>query len=219
MPDSVAPFQPANVGLRVEWSAHMARWHGQPLKGVAFRAGASTSRGEAVITASGLEGGGIYAVSSAVRDGAPLAVDLLPDLSHAVVAERLAQQNPKQSLATRLRKALRLDGARAALLNEFGRPFGADLARTLKALPVRHAGVLPLDEAISTAGGLLFDALDGFRLKGTASVYAAGEMLDWEAPTGGWLITACLATGRAAALQALAEMAETARGSGDAAAP
>ena len=125
MPDSVAPFQPANVGLRVEWSAHMARWHGQPLKGVAFRAGASTSRGEAVITATGLEGGGIYSVSSAVRDGADLAVDLLPDLSHAAVAERLAQQSPKPSLATRLRKALRLDGARAALLNEFGRPFGA----------------------------------------------------------------------------------------------
>ena len=205
MPDSVAPFQAANVGLRVNWSPHMARWHGQPLKGVAFTAGDAASRGEAIITANGLEGGGIYSVSAAVRDGAPLTVDLLPDLSHAVVAERLAQQSPKASLATRLRKALRLDGARAALLNEFGRPFGADLAATLKALPVRHAGVLPLDEAISTAGGLRFDTLDGFRWTGAPRVYAAGEMLDWEAPTGGWLITGCLATGRAAALQALAE--------------
>ena len=205
LPGSVAPFQAANVGLRVDWSAHMARWHGEPLKGVAFHAGDVTSRGEAVITSNGLEGGGIYSVSSAVRDGAALTVDLLPDLSRAVVAERLAQQGPKASLATRLRKALHLDGARAALLNEFGRPFGADMAGTLKGLPVRHAGLLPMDEAISTAGGLRFGALDGFRLAGDAPVYAAGEMLDWEAPTGGWLITGCLATGRAAALQALAE--------------
>ncbi len=205
MPGSVAPFRAANVGLRVDWSAHMARWHGAPLKGLAFYAGDLASRGEAVVTAKGLEGGGIYAVSAAVRDGAPLVADLLPDLSHAVVAERLARQGPKPSLATRLRKALRLDGARAALLNEFGRPFGADVSRTVKALPVRHAGVLPIDEAISTAGGLRFDALDGFRLAGRPSVYAAGEMLDWEAPTGGWLITGCLATGRAAARQALAD--------------
>jgi uncharacterized flavoprotein (TIGR03862 family) len=205
MPGSVAPFQAANVGLRVEWSGHMERWYGQPIKGVAFTAGALTSRGEAVVTARGLEGGGIYSVSSAVRDGAALTVDLLPDLPYAVVAERLAQQSLKASMATRLRKALRLEGVRAALLNEFGRPFGSDLAHTLKALPVRHAGVLPMDEAISTAGGLRFDALDGFRLVDHASVYAAGEMLDWEAPTGGWLITGCLATGRAAARQALSE--------------
>ena len=216
MPGSVAPFQAANVGLRVDWSVHMARWHGQPLKGVAFRAGELTSRGEAVITTKGLEGGGVYSVSGAVRDGAALVVDLLPDVPHAVVAERLAQQGPKQSLATRLRKALRLDGARAALLNEFGRPFGADMASTIKGLPVRHAGLLPLDEAISTAGGLRFDALDGFRLTGDTGVYAAGEMLDWEAPTGGWLITGCLATGRAAALQALAEAGAAASRSSDA---
>ena len=206
LPERVAPFQPANVGLRVEWSPHMARWHGHPLKGVAFHAGPLSSRGEAVITAAGLEGGGVYSVSAAVRDGAPLTLDLLPDLSPADVAERLDGQNPKQSLATRLRKALRLDGARAALLHEFGRPFGEDLAGLLKRLPVRHAGPLPMDEAISTAGGLRFDALDGFRLRGHPAVYAAGEMLDWEAPTGGWLLTACFATGRAAALQALAEV-------------
>ncbi len=206
VPQAVAPFQPANVGLRVEWSRHMARWQGEPVKGVAFRAGDLVSRGEAVITARGLEGGGIYSVSQAVRDGHALTVDLAPDLSHAVVADRLAKQGSKPSQATRLRKAVNLDGARAALLNEFGRPFGADLAGVLKRLPVRHQGVLPMDEAISTAGGLRFDALDGFRLADRASVYAAGEMLDWEAPTGGWLITACLATGRSAALQALADL-------------
>jgi hypothetical protein len=169
-----------------------------------------------MITTKGLEGGGLYSVSGAVRDGAALLVDLLPDMPHAVVAERLAQQGPKPSLATRLRKALHLEGARAALLNEFGRPFGADMASTIKGLPVRHAGLLPMDEAISTAGGLRFDALDGFRLTGDALVYAAGEMLDWEAPTGGWLITGCLATGRAAALQALAETGVAARRSSDA---
>ena len=205
MPGLVAPFRAANVGLRVDWSAHMARWHGHPVKGVAFHAGDLTSRGEAMITDKGLEGGGIYSVSGAVRDGAPLTVDLLPDLSHADVATRLAQHGPKASWATRLRKALRLEGARAALLNEFGRPFSEDMASPIKGLPVRHAGLLPMDEAISTAGGLRFDALDGFRLAGGARVYAAGEMLDWEAPTGGWLITGCLGTGRAAALQALAE--------------
>ena len=206
LPGATVPFRPANVGLRVDWSAHMARWHGQPLKGVAFDAGAATSRGEAVVTPEGLEGGGIYSISSAVRDGASLNVDLVPDLPAAAVAARLAQQDSKHSLATRLRKALNLDGTRAALLNEFGRPFGTDMAGLVKRLPVRHSGVMPLDEAISTAGGLRFDALDGFRLAGHAQVYAAGEMLDWEAPTGGWLITGCLATGRAAALQALAEM-------------
>jgi uncharacterized flavoprotein (TIGR03862 family) len=210
MPGAVAPFRAANVGLRVNWSAEMARWHGHPLKGVAFTAGAARSRGEAMITAGGLEGAGIYHVSGAVRDGADLRVDLLPDLPHAVVAERLARQDAKRSLATRLRKALRLEGARAAILHEFGRPFGADLAAAIKGLPVRHAGVLPLDEAISTAGGLRFDALEGFRLRGHARVYAAGEMLDWDAPTGGWLITGCLATGRAAAVQALEEAGLTA---------
>ncbi|OZC02968.1 TIGR03862 family flavoprotein [Rubricoccus marinus] len=205
-PDRVAPFGAANVGLRVEWSAHMARWHGAPIKGVAWHAGELSSRGEAVIAATGLEGGGIYSVSRAVREGAPLAVDLLPDLSPEAIRERLAGLSPKQSLATRLRKALRIEGARAALLNEFGRPFGSDLASTIKALPINHAGLMPMDDAISTSGGLRFSALDGFRLKDHDCVYAAGEMLDWEAPTGGWLITGCLATGRAAALQALADL-------------
>ena len=209
LPGSVAPFRPANVGLRVDWSPHVARWQGAPVKGVEFRAGGLASRGEAVVTASGLEGGGVYAVSAAVRDGAALTVDLAPDLTRAAVAGRLARQGPKASRATRLRKALGLDGARAALLNEFGRPFGADLAGVIKALPVRHQGVLPMDLAISTAGGVRFDALDGFRLADRAGVYAAGEMLDWEAPTGGWLITACLATGRSAALQALADLGAT----------
>jgi uncharacterized flavoprotein (TIGR03862 family) len=209
---SVAPFRPANVGLQIDWSPHMARWYGHPIKGVAFHAGASVSRGEAVITGTGLEGGGVYSVSHAVRDGADLAIDLFPDLDTGAVAERLARQNAKNSLSTRLRKALRLEGARAALVHEFGRPFGSNLAVTLKRLPVPHAGLLPLDEAISTAGGLRFDALDGFRLEGRGATYAAGEMLDWEAPTGGWLITGCLATGRAAAIQALVESKESQQG-------
>ncbi len=199
----VAPFAPANVGLTVEWSAHMARHFGRPVKGCALAAGPIATRGEFVISARGLEGSGIYTVSRAVRDGAPLTVDLCPDRPEADIRARLAAAKPGDSLSNRLRKALRLDPARLALLQEFGRPFPADLAPLLKALPIRHAGTRPLDEAISTAGGLRFDALDGLMLRDRLGVFAAGEMLDWEAPTGGYLITACLATGRAAALQAL----------------
>ncbi len=202
----VAPFQAANAGIAVDWSAPMARWSGTPVKGVALHAGAQVSRGEWVVSARGIEGGGVYAISRAVRQGAPLTLDLAPDLSTAEIAARLARQDAKASLATLLRKALKLDGVRAALLHEFARPLDRDtLAATLKALPVAHAGLRPMDEAISTAGGLRFDALDGFRLRQRPDTYAAGEMLDWEAPTGGWLLTGCLATGRAAALQALVE--------------
>jgi len=142
-----------------------------------------------------------------VRDGAVPTLDLAPDLSVAQVADRLARQPAKASLAGRLRKALGLDGVRAALLHEFARrPLDpAALPRTVKALPIAHAGPRPMDEAISTAGGLRFDALDGFALRARPGTYAAGEMLGWEAPRGGWLITGCLATGRAAARQALAD--------------
>ncbi|MBI1417014.1 MAG: TIGR03862 family flavoprotein [Limimaricola sp.] len=200
----VAPFQPANMGLRVNWSAHMAPHFGSPVKGCALRAGHDTSRGEFVISARGLEGGGIYAVSRAVREGAPLFLDLLPHLGVSEVARRLATPRGKATLAAHLRRTLRIVGTRAALLNEFGRPLPADLAPLLKALPLRHAGPRPIDEAISTAGGLRFDALDeGLMLRDRPGTYAAGEMLDWEAPTGGYLITASLATGRRAGLAAL----------------
>ena len=202
-----APFRPANCGFVVDWSAHMAAHLGQPVKGVRLVAGDLSSRGEFVVSRRGIEGGGIYEVSRAVRDGAALTLDLLPDRTLEEVRAALARPRGKASLANHLRKVLRLDGVRAALLNEFGRPFPDDLASVLKALPVRHDGPRPLDEAISVAGGLRFDALTGeLMLRDRPSVFAAGEMLDWEAPTGGYLLTACLATGRHAAKGALAHL-------------
>ncbi len=193
---AVAPFKPANMGLAVEWSAPMARQFGRPVKGTALMAGEQVARGEYVISRRGLEGGGIYAISRAVREGAALWIDLMPDRSISQIAKRLARPRGKASLSNHLRKALQLDPARLALLMEFGRPLpeGAALARLIKA--VRHAGPRPLDEAISTAGGVMWRALDaGLMLRDLPGVFCAGEMLDWEAPTGGYLLTGCLATG------------------------
>lgn len=196
-PGSFAPFAPANAGLLVEWSEHMRPHFGSPLKGCALRAGDLVSRGEVVISERGLEGGGLYAVFRAVREGAQLRIDLAPDLSEEELRRRLARGPAKQSLKNRLRRALGLSPAARALLNEFARPLPEDPAPLLKALPVRHAGPRPMDEAISTAGGLRFDALDeGLMMRDRPGTFAAGEMLDWEAPTGGYLLTACLATGR-----------------------
>jgi len=174
----------------------MHRHFGTPVKGVALRAGEAVSRGELVISACGIEGGGIYAVSKAMREGAPLTLDLLPDLTPEVVRDRLARPRGKDSLKNHLRKALKLDPVKQALLMEFARPLPDDLAPLLKALPVTHQGPRPMDEAISTAGGLRFEALDaGLMLRDRPGTFAAGEMLDWEAPTGGYLLTACFATG------------------------
>lgn len=194
---TLARFRPANGGLDVAWSDHMRRFFGTPVKATRLIAGSHVQRGEFVISSRGLEGSAIYAVFRAVREGAPLFVDLCPDWSVAEVAARLARPRGKASLSNHLRKVLRLDPARLALLNEFGRPLPGDLAPLIKALPVRHAGPRPLDEAISTAGGVSFDAVDqGLMLTGLPGVFVAGEMLDWEAPTGGYLITGCLASGR-----------------------
>ncbi|MBK0326245.1 TIGR03862 family flavoprotein [Rhodobacteraceae bacterium F11138] len=197
---SVAPFAAANAGIRVVWSDHMQPMLGQPLKGIAMRAGDLTVRGEAVISRRGLEGGGVYGISKAVRQGAALTVDLVPDLTTPDLIDRLSRPRGKVSLSNHLRRLLKLGPARTALLQEFGRPLPADaaaLARLIKALPVRHAGLRPMDEAISTAGGVTRAALtDGLMLRAMPGVFCAGEMLDWEAPTGGYLLTACLATGR-----------------------
>ena len=197
---AVAPFKPSNVGLRVDWSAHMAPRFGQPVKAVRLIAGAVESRGEWVIAEGGIEGGGIYEVSMAVRDGAPLFLDLLPDLALDEVMARLARPRGKASLSNHVRKVLGLSPVLRALLMEWGRPLpeGTALAQRIKALPVPVIGTMPMDRAISTGGGLAWDALDGLMLKDRPGVFAAGEMLDWEAPTGGYLLTACLATGRAA---------------------
>lgn len=195
----LAPFQPANMGFVVNWSPHMARHLGQPVKGIALHAGGQVSRGEIVLSASGMEGGGIYAVSRALREGAALTLDLVPDLTLAQVLARLERVRGKASLSNHLRKVLRLDSVKLALLMECGHPLPQDavaLASVIKALPVRLTGPQPMDQAISTAGGIRLEALDsGLMIRALPGVFAAGEMLDWEAPTGGYLITGALATG------------------------
>lgn len=196
----IAPFKPANMGFTVEWSRHMDRHFGRPVKGAALIAGDRVERGEFVISSRGIEGGGVYAVSRAVREGAALMLDLLPDRSAAEIRGRLARGPGRDTLGNWLRKALRLDPVRIALLQEWGRPVPREpdrLAARIKALPVRHAGPRPIDEAISVAGGIRRSALTAdLELRAMPRVFAAGEMLDWEAPTGGYLLTACLATGR-----------------------
>lgn len=196
----LTPFQPANFGLRVDWSPHMTRHFGAPLKAIALHAGDQVSRGEVVLSARGLEGGGLYALSRPLRDGAALVMDLAPGMTEAEVLARVMRTAPRETTANRLRKALRLDPAKLALMQEFARPLPPDpqsLARLAKAVPVRHGGPRPIDEAISTAGGIAAGALtEGLMLRALPGTFAAGEMLDWEAPTGGYLLTACLATGR-----------------------
>lgn len=194
----IAPFRPANMGFRVDWSPAMARLHGAPVKGVAIRAGNSISRGEWVITPDGIEGGGVYAVAAPIRDGQEAHVDLAPDLDHASLARRFAQPRGKLSLGNWLRRILG-DPARVGLLLEWGRPLpdsAEGWAARSKALPLCHAGPMGLDRAISSAGGIRSEALTSeLELRALPGVFAAGEMLDWEAPTGGYLLTTCLATG------------------------
>jgi uncharacterized flavoprotein (TIGR03862 family) len=204
LPGLTAPFRPANMGFQIAWSPHMTPHFGAPLKNIALIAGDTRIRGECTISARGLEGGGLYAVSRALRDGATLALDLLPDLTPDQVRARLAARRKGETLSHALRARLHLDPARLALFHEYART-APDPAQALKHLPIPLGPPRPMDEAISTAGGLRFDALDaGLMLTSRPGTFAAGEMLDWEAPTGGYLLTACLATGRHAGRAAAA---------------
>ena len=190
----ITAWQPANMGFAVDWTPHMARHFGQAVKGAALMVDGLRERGEFVISARGLEGGGIYAVSRALRQGAALTIDLMPDLPLAEVNARLSRRKSGETTANRLRK-LGLAPAAVALVMEWGR--GLELAHAVKSLPARLNGPRPLDEAISVAGGVAWDAItDNLEIKALPGVYVAGEMLDWEAPTGGYLLTACWATGR-----------------------
>lgn len=194
------PFAPSNAALSVDWSAYMQSHFGAALKSVRWVAGDQISRGEATISAKGLEGGGLYALTPALRNGVPLFADLLPDVSTEALKTRLAAKKPKATLSNWLKSALRLPPQKIALYHEMTKgntQAPAKIAETLKHLPIRYSGLRPMDEAISTAGGVTRDALnDGLMLKALPGVFCAGEMLDWEAPTGGYLLTACLATGR-----------------------
>jgi uncharacterized flavoprotein (TIGR03862 family) len=200
----VKPLRPANVGFDIAWSDRFRdRFAGQPLKGIALRFAGREVRGEAMLTGYGIEGGAIYALSAPLRDAveaqgsARLTVDLKPDLTQAEVAARLARARVGDSRSNRLRKALGLAPAAIGLVAETGA--AADLAAAVKALALTVTGVQPIARAISTAGGLDLAALDaGLMLKDRPGVFAAGEMLDWEAPTGGYLLQASFATGAAA---------------------
>ncbi|MEY4983916.1 MAG: hypothetical protein RIR62_2182 [Pseudomonadota bacterium] len=190
----VAPFRPANMGFSVAWSPHMAKWFGTPVKGAALVVGDLRERGEFVLSSRGVEGGGIYTVSRPLRDGAALALDLMPDVPEAEVTARLSRMRAGETLANRLRK-LGLPPVSVALVMEFGRGLAA--ASAVKHLPVPLTGPRPLEEAISSAGGIPRTALtERLELRALPGVFACGEMLDWEAPTGGYLLTGCWATGR-----------------------
>ena len=188
----ITPWRPANMGFRVDWSPHMAPYFGSPVKGIALIAGPHRERGEFIISAKGVEGGGIYGIYKYLRDSLPLALDLLPDLAQDEITRRLARMKPGESTANRLRK-LGLDKTQIALVMEFARtePFAH-----LKHLYIPLQGPRPLDEAISVAGGVAWNAVtEDLELKALPNTFVAGEMLDWEAPTGGYLLTACWATG------------------------
>ncbi len=217
----VQPFQPANCGFDVAWSEHFTtRYAGQAVKtvGVAV-ADKPYQLGEFVITETGVESGLVYFLSAGLReainrDGYTLMhLDLLPDKSLAWLAEKLKRPRGKLSTANYLRKSVGIDGVKAGLLrelaaSEFANP--EQLANAIKALPVKLCATRPIAEAISSAGGVPFAALDGhLMVKTKPGLFCAGEMLDWEAPTGGYLLTACFASGRRAGLGVLAWLGQS----------
>ena len=207
----LAPFRPANSGFDLAWSqTFAARFAGAPLKAVALTHGARTVRGEIVVSRYGIEGGAVYALSASLREAveregaASLTVDLRPDMSAGQIAARLAKVRAGETLANGLRKALALPPVAVNLLRE---AFGPALPRApealaaaVKAAPLRVTGVQGLERAISAAGGVAWGGVDeALQLKARPGVFVAGEMLDWEAPTGGYLLQASFATGARAA--------------------
>jgi uncharacterized flavoprotein (TIGR03862 family) len=220
---SVAPLQPANCGFDVAggWSEHFAaRFAGQPFKSVAIQFTGSGGRsfarkGEFVATTTGVEGSLVYAVSALLREEiarsgrATFQLDLLPARSELQVAAEVAHPRGARSLSSHLKGRLGIDGIKMGLLHELvPKPFlsqPAQLAAAIKSLPVSVSAARPVAEAISTAGGVRFEAMDkGLMLDACPGVFCAGEMLDWEAPTGGYLLTACMSSGRAAGIAAAA---------------
>jgi len=206
----ITKLRPANMGFNVGWSElFRTRFAGQPLKNVMLRFGSHTARGDAMITRYGIEGGAVYALSSVLREAlaganpAILDIDLRPDLSQQQIASRLARPQGKDSLANYLRKSVGLSPMETNLLHETGTP-----PDRLKSVAVLLTGHQPFARAISTAGGISFDALDDtLMLKAIQDTYAIGEMLDWEAPTGGYLLQACFSTAVFAARAILTRMA------------
>jgi uncharacterized flavoprotein (TIGR03862 family) len=212
---ALSPLRPANMGFTLSWSEVLrSRFEGEPLKRIALTFEGITVRGEAIVTADGIEGGAVYALSARLRDAidregaATLALDLRPDLSLEALAQRLGAPRKGQSASTFLRKAAGLSPLGIALLRESSPALPAEpeaLARLIKAVPLILTGTKSLDRAISTAGGVPFAETDEhLMLRRLPGVFVAGEMLDWEAPTGGYLLQATFATGIAAARGVLA---------------
>jgi hypothetical protein len=211
---AIAPLRPANSGFTVAWSdVFRSRFEGQPLKGIALSFGPHSLRGEAIVTQTGIEGGAIYALSAELREAiaakgdAVLRVALRPDIDQGELVKRLSASRGKQSSSNFLRKATQLSPVALGLLQEAAIGAGQSLsslaperlAALINAVPIKLTGVAPITRAISTAGGISFDELDAdFMIQKLPGVFAAGEMLDWEAPTGGYLLQASFATGAAA---------------------
>lgn len=207
---AMAPFRPANCGFETDWSALFAeRFAGAPVKAVLATSDAGTLQGEFVVSRWGIEGSLVYAHAAALRDAlerdgeAALALDLVPGRTLERLMRDLERQPAKASFSNRLRKGAGLDGVKLGLLRELVPDIAgldsAALARQIKALKLAVRRMRPMAEAISVAGGVTWDGVDdGFMLKAAPGLFVAGEMLDWEAPTGGYLLTACFATGRAA---------------------
>jgi uncharacterized flavoprotein (TIGR03862 family) len=208
---TIAPLQPANCGFNVAWTAHFRdRFEGSPLKNIALAFEGGSARGDAMVTRYGIEGGAVYAMSSRLRAAivrgreAVVQIDLRPDRSIEDLKSRLDRPRRGQSLSNWLRKSVSLSPVEIGLLREASRDSPAeatvDLARQIKSIPLRLIAVQPLARAISTAGGIALAELDAnLMLSRLPGVFAAGEMLDWEAPTGGYLLQACFSTGVAAA--------------------
>ncbi|HEV7263870.1 MAG TPA: TIGR03862 family flavoprotein [Falsiroseomonas sp.] len=209
---AVTPFAPSNVGFVVAWSAQMAAHAGTPLKRIAVSFEGITQRGEAMLTASGIEGGAIYALSAAIREAiardgsARFTLDLRPDMGLVDVRRRLEMRGRGETVSAMLRKALALPPVAVALVQEarHGDAAATELATLVKALPLTTRATQSMARAISSAGGLGWTEMDArFMLRAHPGTFAAGEMLDWEAPTGGYLLQGCFATGVAAAKGAL----------------
>ena len=202
----ITPFQPANCAFAMDWSDHMNKFFGMPIKSITLRAGDMISRGEIIVSRNGIEGGGIYSVSRTLRTGVPLKIDLKPDWTVNRVETALSKPRGKDSQTNHLRKALKLEPIKIALMREVTPKLPQDakaLAKMVKCLSVTTLAPRPMDEAISTAGGIPWNRLDArLMLLDRPGIFCAGEMMDWEASTGGYLITACLATGRWAGLHA-----------------
>jgi hypothetical protein len=206
-PAELESFQASNCSFIVKWSIKMSKYFGQPLKSIKLSAGSQSSRGEIIISQKGIEGGGIYSLSAQLKKGEDLILDLLPDWDNDKIVKLLTIPWGKSSSSNILRKRLKLEPIKQAILREFAMDVFKEpalLTKSIKSLKIPLNGTGPIQTAISTSGGVKIGSIDeNFMLRGKPGVFCAGEMLDWDAPTGGYLITTCLATGRMAGKRAM----------------